>query len=510
MSHATGVGEPLPIHLTKRVMSLRINTVLKGCSGISVDTFERLVEFFNSGLIPYMRDQGSVGASGDLVPLAHIGLNLIGEGRCWDPMEGRYVPCDFHLLRKYGLKQADLKAKDGLALINGTQFICGVGSAAMGNAIRLIRVAHVIGAMSLVALRGHPEAFDKKIMAVRNHPGGVASAALLRKLVPVGSNIPNKDDVQDPYSLRCMPQIHGPVVEQVIHALNTIETEINSATDNPLVFSESNTMLSGGNFHGEYVAKAFDALGMYVHELGNVSYSRQMRLFNPDKNNGKLPAFLVHEAGLSSGFMTWENVSASLVSENKALSHPSSVDSMSTCADKEDHVSMGGWSARKAVKITENVGRVLAIELMGAVSALGMMEQRCLGSNVPAKSDLETLDDFYASSVRRTTHNTQAIYKQDKTPPKVEHGDDNAPPTIKKDNAKKSDGEEFVMPPLIRRVYTEIVKLFPPLVRDRYTVPESDLVYDAVMKGDVFALIEDELAGAVEDTSPKASPMSRL
>ncbi|CAD7931784.1 unnamed protein product [Amoebophrya sp. A25] len=425
-SHATGVGAAIPNNQAKRVMALRINTLLKGCSGVSEDTFTKLVAFFNSGLIPYVRAQGTVGASGDLVPLAHIALNVIGEGQCYSPKIQSFVPVTDALLREYNLTRATLQAKDGLALINGTQFICGVGAEAVGNAVRVLQASHIAAAVTLTALQGHPEAYDAQIHSVRGHPGQIASAALMRAFLPPGCiKDPNRFDCQDPYSLRCLPQVHGPVVENVERIKRELEIEINAATDNPLIFGDTQRMISGGNFHAEYVAKALDCLAIYVHELSSISYSRLMRVLNPHKNNDSLPTFLIRSAGLSSGFMTWENVSASLVSENKVLCHPSSVDSLSTCADKEDHVSMGGMSARKAVQVSENVAKCITIELMAGIQALYLLT-----------------DGEGGSPIR--------------------------------------------LPPMVQCVFEFCKPDFAKLESDRYLVPEFDRLYQKVISGELF------------------------
>eukprot|EP00392_Amoebophrya_sp_AT5.2_P015002 g15188.t1 len=449
-SHATGVGKALPLGAARRVMALRINTLLKGCSGISLQTFQQLVNFFNSGLVPYVRDQGTVGASGDLVPLAHIALNVLGEGECFCPRRKTFTKITDALLKEYNLTKTTLQAKDGLALINGTQFICGVGCEAIALAIQCVKCSHVAAAMTLVALNGHPEAYDAQIAQVRGHVGQIVSAQLMRHLVPAGSiDNARNPDCQDAYSLRCLPQVHGCVLENIANVKREFETEINAATDNPLIFGDTQRMLSGGNFHAEYVAKALDVLAIYVHELSSISYSRVMRLLNPHKNNDSYPAFLIRSAGLSSGFMTWENVAASLVSENKVLCHPSSVDSLSTCADKEDHVSMGGFSARKANKVAKNVARTIAIELLAATQAIYLM--------------LEEAEDSTSSRTAEA---------------------------------------EDPLPPLVRRSFEFCRRKFPKLVEDRYTVGECDAIYEAVLSGELYDAV---FAGVDLNDEPESS-----
>jgi histidine ammonia-lyase len=372
-SHATGAGHILPLNQARRIHSLRINTLAKGYSGASITTIKKLIEVYNAGIVPHIPLQGTVGASGDLVPLSHIALGIIGEGLLWNPKSKKYEAAD-KVLKQFSIAPAQLKAKDGLSLINGTQFITGIGSIALENSINLIRAIHPIATMSLCAMKNSPLPFDHKISMVRPHPGQLAISEIMtifsKELV---KNLKPGEDCQDAYSSRCIPQVHGPVLEAIWNIKETFDVEMNSSTDNPLVF-ENGEIISGGNFHAEFVAKALDMLGIYVHELGNISYSRIMRLLNKEKNNG-LSTFLTYNEGLCSGMMTYENLAASLVSENKVKCHPSSVDSLPTCADKEDHVSMGGYSARKAVSITENVTKIFAVELMSAAKGIEMRKR---------------------------------------------------------------------------------------------------------------------------------------
>ncbi|TNV80197.1 hypothetical protein FGO68_gene4681 [Halteria grandinella] len=367
-SHATGIGEVLPLEASRRIHALRINSLAKGFSGISPSTLTCLTDLFNSGCVPYIPHFGTVGASGDLVPLSHIGLNLMGEGDLWNPNTLQYEDAG-QVLQQMGLKKAQLQAKDGLSLMNGNQFICGIGSMALEQAIVIMKSIHPISALTFMSMKGHPSAFDKSIQRMRMHAGQSAVAEIMRALLPQGETVENEQDIQDPYSLKCIPQIHGPTLEAIINTKECIEIEMNSGSDNPLVFLEEPYIISGANFHGEYPAKQLDTLGLYVHEIGSLSSQRIKRLTNPVKNVG-LPAFLVSQGGLCSGMMTWENVAASLVSENKVLCYPASAETAETCADKEDHVSMGNFSARKALMISENVAQIIAVELLGATQAL--------------------------------------------------------------------------------------------------------------------------------------------
>jgi histidine ammonia-lyase len=290
-------------------MALRINTLARGFSGVSLNTFNTLVALFNSGCTPLVPCQGTVGASGDLAPLAHIGLALIGEGKIWDPKIKEYDNASV-VLQRYGLAPVDLGPKDGLSLVNGTQFITGIGSCALEGGIISTKIAQPIAACSLIALEGIVAAMDRRVSACRPHPGQIAVSAIMRHLIPTGTNDPITTDVQDPYSLRCVPQVHGCVAETLCFLRYQLEEEMNSATDNPLVFTESNVcattgkilshIISGGNFHGEFPAKALDTLALQVGELGRISAARILLLVNP-KTNRNLPAFIATDAGLDSG-----------------------------------------------------------------------------------------------------------------------------------------------------------------------------------------------------------------
>jgi histidine ammonia-lyase len=368
-SHAVGVGELLPEREVRAMMLLRANVITKGYSGARLDLAELLVAMLNAGLCPPIPEQGSVGASGDLAPLAHLALSLIGEGTLH--RDGESGPAR-DMLRAAGLTPVSLAAKEGLALINGTQAHTGIGALAIVDAHRLWRMAHVAGAMSLEALLGTPVAFDARIQDVRGQLGQAASAALLRELLADSeireSHRENDPRVQDAYALRCMPQVHGPVLDAIDFASAVIGRELNAATDNPLVF-ESGDLLSGGNFHGQSVAMVLDFLAIALTNLATISERRIDRLVHPDLNQG-LPPFLARDAGVNSGFMMAQVTAAALASECKVLSHPASVDTIPTDGSKEDVVPMAMAAAWKLRRIVKNVRYVLAIELMCAAQGV--------------------------------------------------------------------------------------------------------------------------------------------
>lgn len=362
-SHAAGVGDLLPEREVRAMMLLRANVITKGYSGARLVLAERLLDMLNAGLYPLVPEQGSVGASGDLAPLAQLGLSLIGEGllRCGDQ-----VGPARDMLRAAGLEPVTLETKEGLTLINGTQAHTAIASLALMDAHRLWRTAHIAGAMSLEALLGTPVAFDSRIQEVRGQLGQAASAALLRELLADSeireSHRENDPRVQDAYALRCMPQVHGPVLDALDFAAGVIGREINAATDNPLVF-ESGDLLSGGNFHGQSVAMALDFMAIALTNLATIAERRIDRLVHPDLNEG-MPPFLSKDAGVNSGFMMAQVTAASLASECKVLSHPASVDTIPTDGSKEDVVPMAMAAAWKLRRIVKNVRYVLAIELM--------------------------------------------------------------------------------------------------------------------------------------------------
>jgi histidine ammonia-lyase len=372
-SHAVGVGEPLSAAETRAMMALRANSLSKGYSGVRAIVIDTLCELLNRRVTPFVPSQGSVGASGDLAPLAHLALALIGEGECVDEA-GRRIPA-IEVLRKAEIKPVVLEAKEAVSLINGTQAMLAAGTLALLAAETLVDSADVIGAMTLDALRGTDVAFDERIHRARPHVGQLQSAANLRKMLE-GSQIRESHRecgrVQDAYSLRCMPQVHGAVRDTLANCRATFETEANSAVDNPLVFcsgTDDSAVLSGGNFHGEPLAFSLDFLAIALSALAGISERRIERLVNPALNEG-LPPFLAPGAGLNSGFMMPQVTAAALVSENKVLAHPASVDSITTSGNKEDYVSMGMTAAVKLRRVVENTRNVLAIEAMAAAQAL--------------------------------------------------------------------------------------------------------------------------------------------
>jgi histidine ammonia-lyase len=369
-SHACGIGNPLSPPEVRAMILLRANVLALGLSGIRGDVIERLCELNNKGVVPVIPEKGSVGASGDLAPLAHLSLTLIGEGEAF--YEGQRMG-SADALAKAGLIPVVLEAKEGLALLNGTQAMHAVGGLALFRAKRLARVADIAGAMSLEALKGTPTAFDPRIQQARPHPGQQAVAEHLRHLLRDSeirqSHLANDPRVQDAYSLRCMPQVHGAVRGAFDHCEAVLEIESGSATDNPLVFAESGDVLSGGNFHGAPLALALDYAAIALTDLMSISERRTDRLVNPDSSEG-LPAFLTAHAGTHSGFMILHVAAVALLNEAKGLAHPASIDNLPTSGGKEDHVSMGMTSALKLRSIVENAEHLLAIELLAAAEGL--------------------------------------------------------------------------------------------------------------------------------------------
>lgn len=368
-SHACGVGEPLPQDAVRAMLLLRANVLAKGFSGVRPELIEALIAFLNRRIHPVIPSRGSVGASGDLAPLAHLALALIGEGMV--QFEGRTLPAALAMLQ-CGLVSVTLEAKEGLALLNGTQAITAVGALALARALRVVELSDVAGAMTLEALRGTPTPFDERIHTVRPHPGQVAAAAHLRDLLADSeireSHRHNDPRVQDAYCLRCMPQVHGAVRDALAHARAVLEVESGAATDNPLIFAGGD-ILSGGNFHGALLALVLDYAAVAVTNLMSMAERRVDRLVNPDINEG-LPPFLSQTPGLSSGLMIAHVAAAALLNEAKVLAHPASADSVPTSGGKEDHVSMGMTAALKFRQIVENAEKVLAIELLCAAQGV--------------------------------------------------------------------------------------------------------------------------------------------
>jgi histidine ammonia-lyase len=368
-SHACGVGDPYPDAVVRAAMLLRGNTLAKGNSGARVETVELLLECLNRGVLPYVPSRGSVGASGDLAPLAHLALPLVGEGRAWF---GGALVDGAEALERAGLEPVQLVSKEGLSLINGTQFMAAQCALALVRARRLARVADCACALSLEALQGSRTSFIPQVHALRPLRGQAASARNVVRLLDSSAIMESHrwcDKVQDAYSLRCAPQVHGASRDLLDYVEYTVTTELNAATDNPLVLVEDEMLVSAGNFHGQPLAFALDALAMAVAELANISERRVERLVNPNLSDG-LPAFLTTDGGLNSGFMIPQYVAAALVSENKSLCHPASVDSIPTSAGQEDHVSMGNASGLKAWQVVANAERAVAIELLAGAQAV--------------------------------------------------------------------------------------------------------------------------------------------
>ncbi len=385
-SHACGVGEPFPEDVVRAMLLLRANVLATGHAGCRPLVVERILELLEAGVHPVVPSQGSVGASGDLAPLAHLALVLVGEGEAC--IDGQKLPGGEALVRS-GLEPLHLEAKEGLALINGTQASAAVGALAIADARRLADAADVICALTLDAMAGTDAAFDPAVHAARPHPGQMVSAARLLNLL-VGSNIRESHRecgrVQDAYSLRCSPQVHGAARDALEHAHTVVEIELNSATDNPMVFAEGR-LISGGNFHGAPIAAVFDYLAATLTDLASISERRLARMV--DTALSDLPRFLSPNAGLNSGFMMVQVSAAALVSECKTLAHPASVDSIPTSAGQEDHVSMSTWAARKLARVVELSQQVLGMEYLAAVQALEF--QRPLRTSPPLEAAAERL-----------------------------------------------------------------------------------------------------------------------
>jgi histidine ammonia-lyase len=378
-SHAVGVGQPFDRPTTRAIMLIRANTLARGHSGIRLETLQLLLDMLNAGLHPRIPQKGSLGASGDLAPLAHMSLVLIGEGEV--EYRGQQL-VGAEALRQAGLEPITLAAKEGLALTNSTAVMCALGALESFRARLLSRVADVAGCLSLEALHGTTLAFDDRIQQLRPYPRQLNCAAYLRALLTDSDFTRHHDpvNVQDAYTLRCIPQVHGAVRDAIAYARWVIDIELNSVTDNPLIFiddqTEEITVLSGGNFHGEILAIAMDYLSMAMTELGNISERRIMRLTDEASNAHVLPAFLTKQGGLNSGFMITQYTAAALATQNKVLAHPASVDTIPTSANVEDHVSMGCTSALHTRQILDNVEHILAIELMAAAQGIDFRKEQ--------------------------------------------------------------------------------------------------------------------------------------
>lgn len=382
-SHACGVGEPYPQEVVRAAMLLRANALAKGYSGARVETVELLLACLNRGVLPVVPARGSVGASGDLAPLAHLALPLVGEGEAW--VHGERLPGG-EALRRVGLEPIRLASKEGLSLVNGTQFMAAMASLGLVRARRVAAVADLACALSLEALQGSRTSFAPAVHRTRPLKGQQEAAANVYRLLEGSAIIESYrwcDKVQDAYALRCAPQVHGACRDLLDYVETTVSIELNAATDNPLVLLEERQIVSSGNFHGQPLAFALDALAMAVAELASISERRIERLVNPSLSDG-LPPFLVVRGGLNSGFMIPQYVAASLVSENKVLAHPASVDSIPTSAGQEDHVSMGNAAGLKALRVLDNAEHVLAIELLAGAQAVEFLAPLRPGVGVQA------------------------------------------------------------------------------------------------------------------------------
>lgn len=389
-SHACGVGPVLSKDIVRGMMLLRVNALIKGFSGIRIETILKLVEFLNHDIIPVVYEQGSLGASGDLVPLAHMALPLIGLGEVF--VKGtRYKASEG--LEKAGISPLDaLKAKEGLALINGTQAMTSIGAHALYDAYNVFNQSNISSALTFEALQGIIDVFDARIHEVRNQSGQQEVAKIMRNLLNDSKNVTHQGElrVQDAYALRCIPQVHGATLETLNFIKAQVEKEMNAVTDNPIVFDDGKA-LSAGNFHGQVMALAFDYLGIAMSEIANISERRIERLVNPQLNHD-YPAFLVKDKGLNSGFMIVQYTAASLVSENKVLAHPASVDSIPSSGNQEDHVSMGTIAARKALKIVSHARLVVGLEMLTAAQALDFRGANLLSPKL--KRTYETIRTF--------------------------------------------------------------------------------------------------------------------
>ena len=379
VSHAVGVGKPFDVPTTRAIILIRANTLARGFSGIRLETLELLIEFLNRGVHPLIPEKGSLGASGDLAPLAHMACVLIGEGEAL--IDGE-IFSGMDALEKAGLKPIRIAAKEGLALTNGTTVMTAVGLLETHKAKRLAEVADVSGCLSLEALNGTTLAFDERLHALRPHPRQIDCAKNLREILEESDFVREFDsaNVQDAYTLRCMPQVHGACRDAIAYAEWVVKIELNAVTDNPLIFcdetSENIDVISGGNFHGEPLALAFDYLAIALSELGNISERRLMRLTDENSNAHVLPAFLTENGGLNSGFMIVQYTAAALCTENKILSHPASVDTIPSSANVEDHVSMGVTSVLKLRQIADNLEHILALEVFAAAQGIDFRRKK--------------------------------------------------------------------------------------------------------------------------------------
>ena len=374
-THSAGFGKPLSEEEVRALMLIRINSLIKGVSGIRMETVQTLLDMLNKGVVPHIPEKGSVGASGDLAPLAHMVLPMLGLGRAF--YHGKLMSGQ-EAMDQAGVAVIHLEAKEGLALINGTTVLTAIGALATYDAIQLAKLADIAGALSLEAHRGIIDAFYEKLHTIRPHAGNLSTAKNIRALTEGSTYMTHTADirVQDAYSLRCIPQIHGACKDTIQYVKEKVDIEINAATDNPIVISDQE-VISGGNFHGEPMAQPFDFLGIGAAEIGNVSERRVERLVNHQLSD--FPSFLVKHPGLNSGFMITQYACAALASENKVLAHPASVDSITSCENQEDFVSMGTIAARKAREIVNNTRRIVATEILAAVQAIDFRKEMTEG-----------------------------------------------------------------------------------------------------------------------------------
>jgi histidine ammonia-lyase len=407
ISHSTGVGEFLPREIVRSMMILRVNALVKGFSGVRESTIDALVAMINADILPLIPSQGSVGSSGDLAPLSHLALCLIGRGECL--VNGERVP-SADVLKRHGIKPVRLAAKEGLALINGTQMMCSYAALTLHRARNIMHLADIAGALSLDALRGSDTAFDERLHRTRPHPGQLTVARNLRTLIN-GSAIRESHregdgKVQDAYSLRCMPQVHGASRDTIEFATTVVEREMNSATDNPLIFADDDIHLQGGNFHGQPLALVLDYLAIALAELANISERRTERMVNHAL--GGLPRFLTPQGGLHSGMMIAQYTAA--VSENKVLAHPASVDSIPTSANQEDHNSMGSIAGRKLWSVVSNVERVLSIEVLCSCQGIDLLRPLTSSPMLETVIALVRTKVPFAESDRVLYHDMDNVY----------------------------------------------------------------------------------------------------
>jgi histidine ammonia-lyase len=398
ISHAVGVGELIPKDISRLMLALKIHSLGLGYSGVSEKVFERLLFLLENDRIPAVPKKGSVGASGDLAPLAHMSLPVIGQGFFWDKDGKKTIPAR-KALKEDGLKPIELEPKDGLALINGTQMMAAYGSYVLSKCVNLLKAADIISIISLEAFRGSIKPFDPRIHQARPHKGQIDVAGNVTKLLANSEILESHrycNRVQDPYSLRCIPQVHGASRDSIDHCISVVDTENNSATDNPLTF-ENGDIISGGNFHGQPLALVLDFAAIAMAEMANISERRTYLLL---KGGDGLPQLLMSETGINSGFMIPQYTAAALVAENKVLAHPASVDSIPTCVGQEDHVSMGSISAHKLLEVFRNVELVLAIELITSAQALDFRDPLKPGDGVVASHKLirEHIPHLYEDS----------------------------------------------------------------------------------------------------------------